>query len=118
MTIMVLGMGFKGEAKGDDKNEVVRMIGPIKARRIIFQNWESIPHTYRQTIGIFGIPFAVFFSFMLSIELLNMSVLQAIIVICLGIAIPLFLYGYIWALIIIKKYNLKVLDQLDLKARS
>jgi hypothetical protein len=95
---------------------MIGMIGPIKARKIIIQNWESIPSVYKFVIGVLFLPLTLIvtlFAFRLIEGFLFDSPLQAIIIMSLVISIPLFTYGYISQLAIIKKYNLKTLDQLD-----
>jgi len=101
---------------GDDEGNRIGLIGPIKARNIITQNWESIPSVYKFVIGVLDLPFTLivtFIAFKLIEGFLFDSPLQAIIIMCLVIFISLFTYVYFSELAIIKKYNLKILDQLD-----
>jgi len=93
---------------------MIGMIGPIKARKIIIQNWELIPFVYKFVIGVFALPLILivtFFTFKLIEGFLFDSPLQAIIIMCLVISISLFTYAYVSELVMIKKYNLKVSDR-------
>lgn len=91
------------------------LIGPIKARKLISQNLESIPLATKIIFGVLFIILTLIVTF-LTIRLIGgfffYSYLQTTTILCLVIFISLFMFGYISQLVIIKKYNLKSLERL------
>ena len=96
-------------AKGDDESSGIKMIGAIKAGKIIRQNRKRIPIKEFLILSVIGALIAypvAWFIYELSQTWFSDSLIHKFILLIV-IAFPIaFAIGYPWQLAIIKKYNL------------
>lgn len=101
------------KTKGDDEYNVIKMIGPIKASRTTRQNWKQISIKDQLVLAVIIVPIIGIGFYVLSKlaqELLPMP--RGFQLLFVGVILfPIvFLIMYLASLVIINKYNLRVMD--------